>query len=273
MLGEISFSVYLLHQILITWYQRNARQFEVYPAWLIYGLFWAILLVGAWLVWAGVERPMRGWIVGLWKRPSHVASPLRESEAPHGLWSALMAPSRYELGGGILTLALLLFPVKMSSDHTVAKRNDQLAVQAVADKSPKAARSVRFGNVFELVGVNMEQAKAGMEITLGWRSLRETELKYRVAVHFTDDSGNIIGQADFDQDVEHARVTAGAAWVDRVVAPKDKMSGVTWVGFVVYEIGKGTHLVSEAPGRRVDFNGTRLLLPLVPSRVTRGSAQ
>jgi peptidoglycan/LPS O-acetylase OafA/YrhL len=267
LLGEISFSVYLLHQIIITWYQQNERQFEVYPGWLMYGLFWAVLLVGAWLVWAGVERPMRGWIVGLWKRPNHVASTLPKSESLHGLWSALMAPSRYELGGGILTLALLLFPVKMTSGHAVVKRNDQLAVQMVADKSPQAARSVRFGNVFELVGVEMEQANdTGMEIKLGWRSLLETELKYRVAVHFTDDSGKIIGQADYDQDVEHTRVSAGAAWVDRVVLPKEKMTGVTWVGFVVYEIEKGTQLVSAAPGRRVDSDGTRLLLPLVPSQ-------
>ena len=266
LLGEISFSVYLLHQIMITWYQQNARQFEVYPAWLIFGLFWAVLLVGSWLVWAGVERPMRGWIVGLWKRPSHVASTLREPEAPHGLWHALMTPSRYELGAGILALALLLVPVKISSGNTVVKRNDQLGVRAVEDKSPRAAKSVRFGDVLELAGVNMEPARdAGIEITLGWRSLRETELKYRVAVHFIDDSGKIIGQADYDQDVEHARVTAGAAWVDRVVVPKDRMTGVTSVGLVVYEIGKGTNVISAAPGRRVDFGGTRLLLPLVPS--------
>jgi peptidoglycan/LPS O-acetylase OafA/YrhL len=264
LLGEISFSVYLFHQTLIMWFGRHERQFEAYPAALIYGLFWAVLLVGSWLVWAGVERPMRGWIVGAWKRPDRAVSTAREPEAARGFWDALLAPSRYVLGAGMLTLVLLLFPVKMSSGYTIVTRNEQRAVRAIAEKSPKAARSVRFGNVFELAGVDMEQANdQGMEIKLGWRSLQETELKYRVAVHFTDDAGTIIGQADYDQDVAHARVSAGAAWVDHVTLPN--MTGVRWVGFVVYEIDKGTQLVSEAPGRRVDFGGARLLLPLEAS--------
>jgi peptidoglycan/LPS O-acetylase OafA/YrhL len=260
LLGEISFSVYMLHQIMITWYQFNAPRFERYSAGLAYGLFWAILLVAAWLVWAGVERPLRDWIVGLWPARNHAKPIDKIPGTDRGIWDRLKSPSAYALGGGVFTLMALLVPVTISS-HTHINRSDQLAVQALRDRSVDDGRSVMFGDDLELAGATMTRSTGeSMELTLGWRARRDMELKYRVGVHFTDDSGQILGQADFDQDVDHERITAGAAWVDRVVISNEQLKGVTRIGLVVYELGKMTIPVSEAAGTHVDFNGMRLLL-------------
>src|SRR5262249_51519004 len=52
LLGEVSFSVYLLHQVLIRWYLLHFQGLARWPAGLTYAVFWAVLLLLAHLVWA-----------------------------------------------------------------------------------------------------------------------------------------------------------------------------------------------------------------------------
>ena len=63
LLGEISFSVYLLHQLIIRWLveHRNAWSGIGEPA--VYALFWVALLAASWAVWRFVEKPARAAIM------------------------------------------------------------------------------------------------------------------------------------------------------------------------------------------------------------------
>ena len=130
---------------------------------------------------------------------------------------------------------------------------------AVAEASLPVARRVLFGRHFELLGAVMTPAAEGMELKLAWRCVSAAVLDRNVAVHFVDDSGKILAQADFPQDVGRAPVMAGAEWVDQVFVPREKLTGALKVAIALYKPGKEVEIVDRGPR---DWDQHRLLLPL-----------
>jgi peptidoglycan/LPS O-acetylase OafA/YrhL len=81
LLGEISYSIYLIHQILIRWYDLHRATLAVIPRDARYLIFWLAVLVASLILWFTVEKPsQRG-----------IKSRLRISE---GLHSTLQKPSQ-----------------------------------------------------------------------------------------------------------------------------------------------------------------------------------
>jgi peptidoglycan/LPS O-acetylase OafA/YrhL len=62
-LGEISFSVYMLHQVLLRAYIENAELFSFIPQDMKYPLYWTVLLTLCSAVYHGIETPARRMIV------------------------------------------------------------------------------------------------------------------------------------------------------------------------------------------------------------------
>lgn len=66
-LGEISYSIYLTHQIIFRWWADRRALFDGYPIAVQYiGALVVVLLVSA-LIYHAIEKPGRYWIVRLWK--------------------------------------------------------------------------------------------------------------------------------------------------------------------------------------------------------------
>lgn len=59
LLGEISFSLYLIHQIIILSYARYLSNFTNFPNWLTLTLLYIILLVLSFLMWRYIEVPCK----------------------------------------------------------------------------------------------------------------------------------------------------------------------------------------------------------------------
>jgi len=75
LLGEISYSIYLFHQILLQYLTRYSKDFRLLyfiPDHLQYPVFLALLLAVSFVSWRFVEAPCRGLIKSgaLWRRPS-----------------------------------------------------------------------------------------------------------------------------------------------------------------------------------------------------------
>ena len=68
LLGEISFSLYLLHLLVCHYYVIHPAPFVALPPWLLYIGFWSLILLMAYVGWALIEVPCRRAIVGLWDR-------------------------------------------------------------------------------------------------------------------------------------------------------------------------------------------------------------
>lgn len=71
-LGEISFSIYLFHQIIHRFYLGNMDSFENVPYLGVSLAYWIILLSGSFLVWKYVERPSRNWILNKFTKTKKV---------------------------------------------------------------------------------------------------------------------------------------------------------------------------------------------------------
>lgn len=65
LLGEISFSIYLLHQLLIRVFKLHIKAEFNIPWWVSYTYFWIILLLTSYLMWQFVEKPCRKIIIDI----------------------------------------------------------------------------------------------------------------------------------------------------------------------------------------------------------------
>ena len=77
LLGELSYSIYLLHQVLLRYYQVHLSVFSEVPGYLAYTIFWVILLLLAHLMFNCVEKPCRQFIIRLWPM-----KPINDSDSP-----------------------------------------------------------------------------------------------------------------------------------------------------------------------------------------------
>lgn len=83
LLGEISFSLYLLHQILLRYYQANDANLPHLPNMISYAIFWTILLLASYLMWALIEMPGRRLMLGQGKNNMHGTKVMQESWHSH----------------------------------------------------------------------------------------------------------------------------------------------------------------------------------------------
>jgi peptidoglycan/LPS O-acetylase OafA/YrhL len=118
LLGEISFSVYLLHDLILTYYVHHEASFAGYAGWKLYGGYWVIVLLASWLMWAGFERPVRAWLVQLPRmRKKDEAAAIASTGASAGQWGPLFTPSWRALGVGAGALVACLLPVLVILGH------------------------------------------------------------------------------------------------------------------------------------------------------------
>jgi peptidoglycan/LPS O-acetylase OafA/YrhL len=82
-LGEISYSIYLVHLILIRWYLPNRSMFATVPKTMLYIGYWLVVLSLSFIIWRVVEKPCQRLIRSL-VRSNRDAMSLNES-APSAL--------------------------------------------------------------------------------------------------------------------------------------------------------------------------------------------
>ena len=64
LLGEISFSLYLIHHPLLRLYLLHRTSLPDLPPLLAYVTFWTVSLLASYLSWRLIERPCRRWLRG-----------------------------------------------------------------------------------------------------------------------------------------------------------------------------------------------------------------
>ncbi len=208
MLGEISFSVYLLHFILINFYIHHRAVFSAWPGGITYCLFCVMVLLLAWIVWAGVERPMRTRILSLWpnRDPQALARQLARAyatPAKSSRWAYISQPGYPSVVVGILILGLLLIPVGMafySLDYQAASSTD---IAAIVAATPPEIRNARFGDQMELFGATIQQTSSGIELKLACIATANSSHHLALGIHIIDQKGNILAQPDFFENAVH----------------------------------------------------------------------
>lgn len=70
-LGEISYSLYLFHQLVLRFYTVKKDTFNFISEPLLYLCFWILILIISYLIWRFIEKPTRKLIVVFWDKSWH----------------------------------------------------------------------------------------------------------------------------------------------------------------------------------------------------------
>ena len=263
LLGEISFSIYLLHQIMVRIYLARIETIDTFPSLFTFAYFWAVLLAGSYLCWLVVEKPSRKAILGI-----------------IGKWHGDCSKSRGLFEGGPLKIActcavfaVLVSPVVAFVKNTPAIRIvGKTEAEAIARNVAEQYRNVGFGKDFVLVGADFVKAEKQWSLRLVWKASMDTVLEKKVAVIFLDEYGNVVGKSDFFQSRKaniSTPVFEDTIWIDQISVPSDILGKARKAGVCIYS--KNDRLKIDRGPR--DWNDRRLLIDLPSSMGTDGPTE
>ncbi|MHB8645847.1 MAG: acyltransferase family protein [Thermomicrobiales bacterium] len=108
LLGEISYSIYLIHFTILVVYRAHLSVARGLPEGVIYLVYWLVVLVASFSLWVLVEIPMRRFLVGLWPR----RAPATGRAARR---ASLLDPPRV---AGVVAALVLLIPFTYAAYRT-----------------------------------------------------------------------------------------------------------------------------------------------------------
>ena len=248
-LGEISFSLYLIHQILLGYYRQNILANSHVSNPIAFIIFFSILLLSSYLMWILIEMPGRRLMIGHQK--IHGTTVMKKS------WQDHLAISTKPIIAG-LTLCLII-GVTYSTMGKVNAINQKDIVK-ITPSALKIYEGSSFGSLFTLRGLDVNCDTRGLNIKLAWESKVAQKLYRTIAIHLTNDGGDILGQADYKQSIKKENVGKGEIWLETSLIPKDKINGnMKKLAIGIYD-DQNTLLLIDRDS--TDWDGHRLVIPL-----------
>jgi peptidoglycan/LPS O-acetylase OafA/YrhL len=226
-LGEISYSIYLVHKIVISYYIENALAFAPLPNWFIYAVFWVATILIAHIMYTLIELPSRVFLVRLW--PQHPVHPLSHRDAARSrpLGFSLLRSWRGVLVS-VVALALIAAPIAWVARHRLSIATvDRAYAEALAARGLREARQIRFGEHFLLVGADLQATDRGLRIELVWQSQATQRLQYSTRIELRNGPGKVVGRADYPQAELQDLVEQGTQWRDIITIPPEELQDAT----------------------------------------------
>jgi hypothetical protein len=269
-LGEISYSVFLVHQILIRFFTWKEGFFQLVPGFVAYVIFWIILLLAAHLIWTLIEKPGRDYILRILpelppvrvERPSILSVPNFPQTTREVVLARKGGPiflTRYWLIATVLSLITLMVPIwYFAQNQPMDNAISEQEAEKLAKQGRPELRNVRFGSQFVLIGGGATVRNDGLTLEFAWKSCERQRLKYFIALHLVDKAGKILHQCDYPQDSRRRRVSQGTIWCDVVTIPSEKLRGASAVALGVY-VPRSPAMLTVDRGLR-DWANHRLLI-------------
>ena len=238
-LGEISFSMYLVHQILILYFSSNKSSFARLGGPLDLVVFFGVLILLSYLMWRCIELPARAVLTGT---AGSIRFDLKKSLGPAS--AALL-----------LWITLATVFTQPGGADFISER--EASLMTPASLAPHTG-SV-FGKRFELRGLDVRCLADGIELDLAWQSRMDQPFGYMNALHLVDAGGAILAQQDYGQPTRTSMVKAGQIWKERVFLSAGRLQpSMTSIALAVY---RGADLLAIDKGN-TDWGGRRLIIPL-----------
>lgn len=244
LLGEISFSLYLVHMTIFQWYMANSLYFSHLPLLVQTAGYWAIALSMAFLLHKAVENPCRKLILSV-----------NKTTIPKALSTAYnVRASAYLAAAGALILALNVLPAAFAPKGCQSDECTYLVKNHALTSSPE------FGENLRLVAAKSVKTSSGSDnIELAFELIKPLPKGYILAVHLLDKNAEILDKSDTalskseklrpgDQWTEVVTLTAGLS------KPSPQM-----LGLAVYLDPASPIAVRSKVS---DYNGRRALLQL-----------
>jgi peptidoglycan/LPS O-acetylase OafA/YrhL len=216
LLGEISYSLYLIHQIMMVWFDSHLGRFAPVPFPIGFLAYLAIVLLMAYLIWRLVEMPMRRLLMG--------------HQVIH--WASARTAAAKSLRGPAIA-AVALAAVFYVWRH----------VPAVATAPPTPVpefAGARFGDQAELRSVELACMWGRLEVRTAWARLPGNDgHPLNHAVHLRDASGKIIANFDYPSPQWNAGDLVDGVRTDNVVISLETLRKATSIAFGMYEPAAG----------------------------------
>lgn len=247
LLGEISFALYLVHTIIIKWYETNAAYFEDTPAWLSASGYWSLCLAISYLLHKIVETPCRRLIMST---PTLTA---RKTLALLASKQQLIYVMSALIIIGTMRLAPVYGPLLFMPDRCPPSLCGALATDHRLDTA------ARFGHYVTLDALQFStangQATGYSHINCLFTNQEPLPAGYRLAIHLLDGKGVIVAQADALL-VKNRNLKAGEHWLQSLSVPTRWLTQGTTLGIAVYNTNgllSVTYPKTDLEGRRALF--------------------
>jgi peptidoglycan/LPS O-acetylase OafA/YrhL len=172
LLGEISFSLYLLHMLFCHYYVIHPGLFISVPPWLLFGGYWLVVLLASYVGWAIIEVPCRRALVSLWDRhrghaaarASAATQPRRPAERPRGRFAAL---PRIAASGALLGVVVSLH---VAASPSPPVQSVVASATPVAGQALIAVETIGDGAVSanDPVVIERRSYSSGATTVIGW---------------------------------------------------------------------------------------------------------
>ena len=212
-MGEISFALYLIHQVVIL----KLNQLTLSDNQFIF-LSLGISMFAAAVLYATIEMPSRRFWLAVYDRKA-------------GKWAGAfsMLWQYMKTGWGKLQIACLVGMLAMVWMHPNEQATKDL-VDEIVQATPDGSRYVHFYQEGYLMGFDAKVVPRGVQLRMAW-VLERTAERQRF-IHICDADGNILGQGKFDRKL-FASAQANVYFVEDIVLSKRQLKGGAYlaVGF------------------------------------------
>ncbi|MFJ2684514.1 acyltransferase family protein [Pseudomonas sp. NPDC087342] len=244
LLGEISFSLYLVHMTLFQWYVANEPYFSNIPLYIRGPAFWLLALGTAFLMQRAIENPCRKLILSI-----------NKTSISKGLASAYPGKAiGYMLVAVSLIVMLKTLPPMFAPHGCQSEQCNYLVKNFTLSKSPQ------FGDSVRLIAATSRKATSGSSnIELAFKLLQPLPKGYILAVHLLDKNSEIIDKSD-TYFSKSSSLRAGDEWVEvATLGGKSGNSQPEKLGLAIY-LDPSLPMSVESPVS--DYNGRRVILDL-----------
>lgn len=253
-LGEISFALYLCHAVVIYYIQPYAY-FITKAGSMSYALLWIVLILLSSMLFYGIEQPARAMILR-WGR-GEFDTQLR-ADSSRGVWDSWAHSAVMLLG--LLSVAVCAMVFRPSMIDPI----DEASVSRFLHErgTYQIAGVATFDKRYRVIAYRA-QTVAGDKVELQFLMRTEQDFVANdvVALHLNDEKGAMFAApGDVVVDKGAIKTGTGTYWVQRFTTTRALYDQTKSLGMAMY---KNSAVLFEASGGEADWNGRRLVLPIV----------
>lgn len=241
-LGEISYSIYLFHLVILMQFIAHQRDFACYNRWLVFAAYFALVILVSHLNYRLIECPFRRLIkdATVNKDSSTGAGQVRNWRKRPRLSTVVAALLMLSLTG------MLVFSVEASQARFGLK-------PAQVDKP------IVFGNNLALQQVEVGRTADEVKMRIHWQNLSEGKLKYALQLQYFDKNFKLVAAHYLQKNQSWQSLSGQKTWTDTVYKElPGQARNLEWFAITVFDPHSTRFLRPD--GGNTDTEGNSLIL-------------
>lgn len=264
-LGEISFSLYMIHQIVISLlHDRFSGSAPANPL-ISFLLVIGVSVAASTLLYRFIEIPSRNWIMQVYDR-NWLQGSIEWSKT---MWQNLMAPGTCIaiLFSLVLVLWMQLLVLAPQQNRQPMAESSIVRMGDVMMNSSPIGLPIQFGEDATLLGLQTMATDRGVVVKSVWEGGVQTgRQRY---LHICDRDGSILRHANQSRENRMPRPSP-SIWLDEVVIPWESLEGASHLGVGFFSNALKMSKVSSGPRSLGGFRLDIQLPPRITSQATAG---